>query len=239
MYTAETIRKYRERMQAAIDSYNNIPVSELSVCISKGNRKIGRVNNVSLPAIFTCPNCSQCWCLCYDIKAAMQYKNVLLARARNYSIFMRDREEYFCQIDRALSRSRRLVIFRRKKRKVFRWHVAGDLLDVDYLRRVIEIARKHPDTVFWLYTKSYDIVNKYVAEHGGSIAAAIPDNLSIMFSEWRGMEMRNPYGFAEFRVVFKGETAPSGSFSCLGNCEKCIALGRGCPARETVYANEH
>lgn len=139
----------------------------------------------------------------------------------------RDRGEYFRRIDAAISR--------RRTHKYFRWHVAGDIVDTDYFARMVEIAKNHPDFTFWTYTKNYDAVNAYVDAHGVN---SVPNNLSVMFSEWRGMEMKNPYGFPQFSVVFKDEQKPQG-FYCPGNCDVCKAARRGCVVGENVYCMEH
>ena len=226
-YRTETLRKLMIRFRALLAYYMTLPVEQIKMCISAGNRKIGRVMNVSLPPILTCANCSGCLHLCYDIKACIQYASCLDARIRNLAILQLDRAEYFRRIEQAISR--------RRTNKYFRWHVAGDIIDIDYFDHMVRIAREHADFVFWTYTKNYGVVNAWVAEHG---LENIPANLSVMFSEWRGMPMDNPYGFAEFRVVFKDEERPQG-FYCPGNCDVCKAAGRGCVARETVYCMEH
>lgn len=228
MYSIESLAKAVALMQKRGAELNSIPVDDIKMCISAGNRKIGRVLNVSLPPILSCANCSGCSRLCYDIKACLQYPaTVIDARMRNYTILLRDRDEYFRRIEEKISR--------RRKNKFFRWHVAGDIIDLDYFDRMVGIAARHPDFVFWTYTKNYAVVNAWCEEHGKE---NIPANFSIMFSEWRGMPMDNPHGFAEFRVVFKDETPPTG-FYCPGNCDICKESGRGCPSRETVYCMEH
>ena len=228
MYSIETLRKVVFLMNTRGAEINGIPVEHVKLCISAGNRKIGRVMNVSLPPILSCANCAGCSKLCYDIKACMQYPNTVIdARMRNYSILTRDRDEYFRRIDAAMSR--------RRTNKYFRWHVAGDIVDRDYFDRMVENARRHPDFVIWTYTKNYRVVNHWCAEHGRE---NIPANFSVMFSEWRGMPMENPYGFPQFSVVFKDEVKPQG-FYCPGNCDVCKAAGRGCVVGESVYCMEH
>lgn len=230
MYSKETMVHYGARLRTLCEELERAPLESLHACISTGNRKIGRALNVSLAPIVTCANCSGCSRLCYDIKACLAYPSAFAARARNTVLLRRDRARYFDEIETRIQR--------RRGPRLFRWHVAGDIVDIDYFARMVEIARRHPDFRFWTYTKNYPVVNQYVREHGGTRRRAIPANLSIMFSEWRGMEMLNPYHFPEFRVVFKGEKAPRGHY-CPGNCELCTAAGRGCPAGETTYCHEH
>jgi len=228
MYSEKSLKKLVNLMKKQGNVLAKIPVEDIKMAISKGNRKIGRVMNVSLPPLLTCANCAGCSKLCYDIKACLQYPDTVIdARMRNLTILQKDREEYFRRINDAISR--------RRKHKFFRWHVAGDVVDIDYFSRMVGIAFLHPDFKFWTYTKNYAVVNRWVDENGRD---ALPSNLSVMFSEWRGMPMDNPHGFPEFRVVFKDETPPEG-FYCPGNCDACKEIGRGCIVGETTYCHEH
>ena len=231
MFSIESIKKVTKQIQATREHYMAVNVEDIKLAISKGNRKIGRTMNVSLPPIVTCANCKECKFLCYDIKACLQYPNTVIdARVRNLVILLKDRAEYFNRIDKAMSR--------RRTNKYFRWHVAGDIIDIDYFDNMVKLAEKHPDFICWTYTKNYKVVNSWIESHGGN-KNALPKNLSVMFSEWRGMEMINPYGLPEFRVVFKDdEIKPVGHY-CPGNCEICLKSGRGCVAQETTYCNEH
>lgn len=231
MYTNESIRKALAIANATGRELDKLPASDIEMCISDGNSKIGRVMNVSLMPVMTCGNCKECKYLCYDIKACLQYPGTVInARMRNTVLLRKDRAEYFRRIDAALSR--------RRKNKYFRWHVAGDIVDVDYFSNMVRLARKHPDFIFWTYTKMYSVVNEWCWRHGAT-SDAVPANLHVMFSEWRGMPMHNPYGFPEFRVVFKSDAVKPTGFYCPGNCDVCKAAGRGCLAGETTYCNEH
>lgn len=231
MYTNESISKVMDLARARAAELSNIPVDDIQMCISHGNRKIGRVMNVSLMPVMTYGNCKECKYLCYDIKACLQYPNTVIdARMRNTVIMRRDRNEYFRRIDDAVSH--------RRSNKMFRWHVAGDIIDVDYFDRMVKIARKRPDFVFWTYTKMYNVVNEWCSWHIDK-RAAVPSNLHVMFSEWRGMPMHNPYGFPEFRVVFKTDSIKPAGHYCPGNCDVCKAAGRGCIVGESTYCNEH
>lgn len=231
MYTNESIRKALAIANATGRELDKLPVNDIEMCISGGNKKIGRVMNVSLMPVMTCGNCKECKYLCYDIKACLQYPGTVInARMRNTVLLRKDRGEYFRRIDAALSR--------RRKNKFFRWHVAGDIVDIDYFDNMVELARKHPDFIFWTYTKMYGVVNEWCLQHGGT-RDAVPANLHVMFSEWRGMRMINHFGFPEFRVVFKSDVIKPTGFYCPGNCDTCKAAGRGCLAGETTYCNEH
>ena len=232
MYTCDGLKKYREQMAKAIGYYDGIPAENLEICISTGNRKIGKVWNISLPAMFTCGNCAECIKWCYDVKACLQYKNVTMARAKNYSILKRDFAGYWNRLRRRMARKR--------TNKYFRFHVSGDITSSEYLDEMVKTARMFPEWIIWTYTKEYDLVNEYVRKHGGSRSVAIPKNLTIMFSEWRGLKMPNPYDFPVFRCVFrKIESAPKTGWHCPGNCDICKREHRGCVAGESSWVWDH
>lgn len=236
-YKMETIKKLLALFDAIINWLMEVPLDKLHVSISKGNRKIGRVMNVSTPPILACGNCRNCKHFCYDIKACLQYINVRIARCRNIVILRRDRNKFFDEIDDAITR--------RRKNKYFRWHVAGDIIDYDYFCRMVEIAKKHTDFTFWTYTKMYSIVNQYVKEHGNDRKTAIPDNFNVMFSEWDGMPLINPYGFKIFTCKMKygninhDDKFFDNLFKCPGNCDICKENNTGCIGYMDTYADEH
>lgn len=230
MYTREAIEKAVKGLQTEIASFDKEwkEGAKIDVVISSGNNKIGHTLNVSLPPVLTCGNCSGCMHYCYDIKACLQYTNVRKARAKNLVVLKNDFRKYFDDIEKALNK--------RRKNKFFRWHVSGDIPSIEYFREMVRIAIMHEDFRFWTYTKRYDIVNEYIRKYGRE---AIPENLSVMFSEWQGMPMYNPYGFPEFRVVMKGQEKPTGVKWCCGNCNACIKACSHCVKGETVYCMEH
>lgn len=228
-YSIESIRKVVELLKTCLAYYMTIPAGEIKMCISKGNQKIGRALNVSLPPILSCGNCKECKHFCYDIRACLQYANTVIdARIRNFAVLLQDRDLYFATIDTACTK--------RRRNKMFRWHVSGDIIDIDYFSRMVEIARKHPDFVFWTYTKMYHIVNEYCDKYGRE---NIPGNFSVMFSEWRGMPINNPYGFGEFRALYENESIPENTYYCPGNCDICKKSGRGCIVNENTCIYIH
>ncbi len=233
-FTTETINKFAREAKARISEYSEMVKTgqSVSLSISKGNRKIGHVMNVSIMPIFTCPNCSECKKFCYDIRDIYTrgYNgNVMHARARNTAVWICAPETFFSEIRKALSH--------RRKNKFFRWHVGGEIPNYDYFCEMVNIAKDFPDFIFWTYTKNYAVVNQYVKEHGNN-RDAIPGNLSIMFSVWNGMPCVNSYGFGTFQCVMPGFPA-IGEWKCPGNCETCIKAGRGCPVNESAYVDLH
>ena len=231
MYTNETLKKYHDKLENAIAFYARFPVESLEICISGGNMKVGNVPNVSLPPVKTCGNnCKLCIHKCYDIKACMQYENVMNARSRNYSILMRNYDLYWKQLREKLSRM---------KTKYFRFHVGGDIISELYFSDMVKTARMFPHIRFWTYTKQLEYVNAFIEKNGGTLAKAVPDNLSVMASVWAGNPIDNPYGLPVFYVYMHGQSAPVGMWHCPSDCKYCIEHGRGCPFGESSCIEEH
>ena len=228
MHSLTVVQKIMRALLALINEFKARPYESLRLHISAGNRKIGRVHNFSMAPGHTCSNCKCCLPYCYDVKACLQYLNVRIARAENTAMMLVNRAATFAQIDAYISR--------RKAHKYFRWHVSGDILDVDYFDRMVQIARRHPDWIFWTYTKNYYAVNAWLDEHGRS---ALPGNLSVMFSVWNGMPCPNPHGMPTFTCIQEGMTPAPGEHRCPGNCDVCIRSGHGCPFGESSNVDEH
>ena len=230
----KTVNNTLEKARASFDSFRAQIVNgeKLTVSISKGNSKIGKVMNVSTMPVITCLNCGVCRNICYAMRSATQYTTAREAWCKNSALAMFARDEYFTQISAAMSR--------RRTNKFFRWHVAGDIPDYAYFCRMVDIAKAHPDFIIWTYTKDYWLINRYVREHGNDRKTAIPGNFSIMFSAWDGCKMNNPFGFPVFNFVATGteDKAPKYRF-CPGNCDICKANHMGCPYGENMNAKEH
>lgn len=236
MFKPETISKYIQSAKTKIDYFKSAiskaSPEDFKVSISKGNSKIGKVMNVSISPVITCGNCSECMGICYDIKANIQYGNVLEARCKNTVLAMDYRDYYFDEIDKAMSR--------RRANKYMRWHVGGEIPDFDYFCRMVENARRHKDFVIWTYTKMYGIVNRYCDLFGRD---AIPENMVIMFSKWDGVPMNNPYNFPVFACRLKDgnkdEMEWDAMYKCPGNCDICKACNGGCICGMDTYNDEH
>ena len=234
----ETLKKVVRLLRSAIDFYKTEIETEkhLAASISTGNVKIGRVINVSLAPILTCgPACKHCLHFCYDIKACLQYPNVLLARARNTALALYDRQNYFDQIEKAIAR--------RRTNFYFRWHVGGDIPDYNYFDNMARIAAKYPHFKFWTYTKQYRIVNSWIKNNG-----PLPANLCVMFSQWKvknsdgsitAVPFQNPYNLPVFTVRFAEEEKPANMFKCPGNCDICKANNTGCIGKQNTYNDAH
>lgn len=124
--------------------------------------------------------------------------------------------------------------------RFFRFHVAGDIPNFDYLVHMVDIAKRNQHCQILCFTKKYDIVNKFMDEN----ESGIPGNLHLILSAWRGLEMNNPYHLPEAHVRYRdgSTTASDRAKECGGNCTECAITDGGCwtllPGEQVVF-NEH
>lgn len=226
------VKKMVDLSTAAALNLDNITTN-----ISKGNTKTGAlVPSVSLIPVHDCNNCATCSAGCYAVRNVCWRPSVQKNVAENSALARNDRDRYFNDIERAARGAR-----------FFRFHVSGDVLDYDYFSRMVEMAKKCPWCTFLAFTKDFKDVNRYIAING-----SLPENLKIIFSDWRGLEMPNPYNFPISSPVWfdkeTGKEVERGPHCtnivkwCGGDCSECAINGAGCwtlKPGETVLFKAH
>lgn len=186
--------------------------------VSAGNMKLGAIMNISLPPVVTCHNCSNCKHYCYAVRSYNRLPDTAAAWNDNYMLFLTDPIEYFRSISKAV-----------KMQRFFRWHVSGDIVNRDYFRNMIYVAKDNPNCEFLAFTKAYEIVNA-VLDNG----TEIPSNLHILFSAAPGNDMPNPHRLPECHINFEDPTkntykgGAGYEHHCNGNCTECVINGCGC-----------
>lgn len=203
----------------------------MGVSISKGNSKMGCIQSVSLPAIKTCRKCA-CHDKCYAHKLERIRPNVKAAYENNLQVLLSDPDEYWRDVEATIMMSR-----------FFRFHVSGDIPYKDYLDRMVEVAERNEHCRILCFTKRYEMVYdklNELREYGRDK----PDNLQLILSAWKGLEMYNPYKLPEAHVIYRdgSTTARPDAFKCTKNCVECAEVVSGCwylKNGEQVVFDEH
>ena len=132
--SAEKIASRVRSMVGLRKNYIETGADGLTVRFSTGNRKTGaNVPSVSLIPVADCGNCKVCAGGCYDVRNVCFQKSVQVSRAVNSAIYHSNPAAYFAAI-------RKFVRFAR----FFRWHVGGDLVNLEYWENVVSIALDTP-----------------------------------------------------------------------------------------------
>ena len=201
-------------------------MKENQVSISPGNIKLGAIPSVSLPACVTCNPSAPCFNKCYAKRLERRYKNVANAYSRNLEIWNANPALYWYRVKGAAAMAR-----------YFRYHVSGDIPNIEYLWGMIQTAIELPGTTFLAFTKQYRIVNAWLEEGG-----TIPANLIIIYSNWGAWKCENPYNLPVCEVVLKGSEPAENWKICGGNCTDCACRGVGCwelKHGDTIAIYEH
>lgn len=199
----------------------------MEIKISNGNSKMGKIPSVSLPAGLTCRCDCECNKKCYAKRIERLRPAVRKAYQSNYELLEHDPNTYWREIEASIMMSR-----------FFRFHVSGDIPNISYLEHMIEIAERNPHCEILCFTKKYEIVNEELRWH------SLPENLHLIMSGWRGLNMVNPHNLPEAHVRYKDgtTTAREGAIECSGNCSECAITGGGCwnlKRGEQIIFNEH
>ena len=213
-FSADSIQR---RVAQMVEFRDQVDVANSHVKFSYDNRKTGAlVPSVSLIPVADCGNCAVCARGCYDVRNVCFQKTVQKARANNSAILRDDPAKYWREIEQRVSSLR-----------FFRFHIGGDIKDNDYLSHIAGIALRNPFCDFLVFTKMYGIVNDFIDAHG-----SLPENLHIIFSDWRGAEMDNPHNLPVSSPLWpdgtRGEHCTDDTIMCNGNCSECAEVGGGC-----------
>lgn len=116
---------------------------------------------------------------------------------------MEDPDTYWREVEAAIMLSR-----------FFRFHVSGDIQTPDYFEKMVSVSRKNKHCQILCFTKQFEHVNTYLAEH----QEGLPENLHVIFSGWPGLVMNNPFSLPEAHVVFRDgtTTAKEDAIPCNG-----------------------
>lgn len=206
----------------------------MKVTISRHNSALASIPSINLPAVITCRPDAPCAKLCYACKGNFRFGNVQRSMLDNLYIYRNDPDLYEQSVYVAASMSR-----------YFRRHSSGDIIDMDYLKMMVRIAKRLPATRFLAFTKKFELVNEWLQHN-----KCLPENLVIVFSAWdKDFQVPNPYNMPVAYVLLRRDETPeipSHAKECMkaskATCAQCVAQSGGCWAMkpgDAVYFKQH
>lgn len=147
--------------------------------------------NWGIPAIKTCPWAGSCKAGCYATQQTYTWPVVAAAYEWRFQQALRD---HFVDVMSAeiTKISKRKAV--RDKQLVIRIHDSGDFFNMRYMNKWLEIMARHPDVIFYAYTKS-------IAMHQSLDAAGrLPNNYRWIQSEGGIQDALIDYGKPHARV---------------------------------------
>jgi len=175
----------------------------------KGNKKMGdKVFIFNLPPIITCTPTN--WCLhgkngkpmCYALRRRFLFPNVIDGAKIRYKL---SQQPNF--VDKMIAK------IHRKKPEFFRFHSSGDFYSADYVKKVIEIAKQCPDTLFRTTTRRRDLT-KVLQELNELPNFIVRESLD---TQRQIPKMGLPFTALSYLDIVK----QTKTYECLEDCEKC------------------
>lgn len=168
-----------------------------------GNAKTGPVAAFNLPVELTCDHRCECYKnkVCYACGGCYRYKSNQFGYTENLKFFLTHSDQEF--IDTIVMEVLRSGL------RVFRWFTCGDIVNYRFFDCMMRIAKMLPFVTFWTYTKKYNIVNRWLDNHGG--IKALPANFtSVIFSHWMNKDgsyfpMNNKYNMPTSEFIPYGK----------------------------------
>jgi hypothetical protein len=148
---------------------------------------------------------------CYALKGRYVFPNVLEAMEKRFKALENP----------SWVEAMTALIDKKEKSGFFRWHDSGDVQDLSHLLKIAEIAKNLPHITFWLPTREYAIVQKYMANHEK------PKNLTIRLSALM-LDKEGPTAFAKRLGLCTSGVSTDEGFTCPsskqdGKCGDCRA----------------
>ena len=212
--------KYTRNVMEAVKGFRAEPV-KLSI---RGNGKTGAdIPAFNIPPLMTCPGgCKTCGNDgCYAVKNALRAgyevakSSVLKSWARNFAAALYHLDILADLLDKYFSK--------KTAPRFFRIHSAGDFFSPAYMAMWARIAKRHPETKFLAFTKSFAILQQHDSTPGNIPFWQIP-NFSMVVSAWPGMDIPADLT-AHYRVAWMQDgtedRVPADAMSCPGSCDDC------------------
>lgn len=147
----------------------------------------------------TCGNhCEGCKEHCY-VRKSYRYGSVIKNHAKNTLAFRNDMIRAFTELNLQLTR-------KRKPYDVIRINQSGEIESTAELCNWVDLAKRHPETHFYIYTKNYFAVFEMISLLTPDY---IPDNFTILISIWHEIgineyKLLSGYSFIKAFVYLDG-----------------------------------
>ena len=180
----ESILKQNAKMKKTSMGQGNINVLNFGIPALKGLVVDEEEAGHPFAIVNTCPGAGECKLFCYAKKGFYTFNpGVSLSDARKLNYLLNDPRGFMEDL------SNEITFYNKKKKAVsplikntvsddgfqlcVRWHDAGDFFSQEYLEAAFDVARDHPDVLFYAYTKMANVVNH----------PERPPNFEISFSD--------------------------------------------------------
>lgn len=180
-----SVVKGNSKIGKGIYAFSTLPGDEEHMLtITKDGEKILLT---SIPG--TCSgNCDACFNNgCYAVNSAKLHHNAVIKAWAGNTLLLRS-GKLFDELEAYIQKKNKKYYESGDPDKIeirtFRINVSGEVQDAAELRAWNELAKKHPEITFGIYTKNYDAVEQFIESEPTHDTAA---NFVINISQWHGV----------------------------------------------------
>lgn len=186
--------------------------------LTSGNKKLDRsVGIFSLPAVVTCPNCSDCKASCYALAEETRWQNVYARRADNYAL---SHTSIFPEL--------MIGEIKRKGFKIVRIHESGDFYNLEYLSKWIKIARSLPDVKFYGYSKCFDRFPNALKFFNSLPNVNIINSITPLGKNYGNEDYINTLRQNGYSLCPLQTIDPAEGKKCMRDCKLCLTAKKVC-----------
>ena len=225
----------------SIGQIKQIPIQELIQMVgnqiddyphfSTNNKKLGsRIGSINFLPILSCADNIPCSHNCYARKGRQNANNARWCYFLNWLSYFNDKDKFF-------SKLKNYILY--EELSIIRYFSAGDIPDKDFFVKACELAESLNGIKFLCFTKKGNIVNDYLDQN-----EKIPNNFSVILSQWGSWQQNNPYDLPTAYVKLKHIECeiPNNAIKCSNYCGDCIRTDHNCwnlKSGESVYFKQH
>lgn len=207
-------KKEAESFQAKFLTGGN---TKLGKGVATWSTLMGDYTYVNLPGLLkgivgTCGNCEGCKASCY-VRRSYRNPSASYGHARNTYAMRTDLEAVEQSLAKQLSRGRITLV---------RLNQSGEIENDEQMAMWCRLASAFPDIKFYVYTKMYDIAEKFL------LNGLVPENFTVLYSVW------GEYGLEEFNRVKDLPNAKAFEFDDGTGENMFLATNIYCPAYKVV-----
>lgn len=129
-------------------------------------------------------NCKYCFSACYAVNALKRYQTTCLQAWGDNTLLLRS-GRLFDELDKYLTKKNKRYTETKKtddiRIKYFRINVSGEITSGAELLQWDDLAYKHPEIIFGVYTKNYGAVEELLAKRKDTAP-----NFVVNISQWHG-----------------------------------------------------
>lgn len=181
-----SVVKGNSKIGSGIYAFSTLPGNETHLLTIKDKETGNDVLLTSIPG--TCSgHCEKCFNGgCYAVNSARLHHNAVVPAWAGNTLLLRS-GKLFTELDQYITKKNKKYYETGKASdaaiKTFRINVSGEIQDAAELASWNDLAVKHPETNFGVYTKNYEAVEEFIEAQPNKDTAP---NFVINISQWHG-----------------------------------------------------